>query len=116
MTVRRRRTPSTTRPTADLGFQVRTMRKAHGLTHEVLATKAKMRAPQISLLETGHNVESRQYTAIAKALGYRGALELFRADDTDPKRRQMDRAWLLLDDGQKARALRFLNRLILGDE
>ena len=115
MTIRRRRAATAARPTADLGFQVRTMRKAHGLTHEVLATKAKMRAPQISLLETGHNVESRQYTAIAKALGYRGALELFRADDTDPKRRQMDRAWLLLDDDQKARTLRFLNRLILGE-
>mgnify|MGYP000225759477 CR=1 FL=1 len=105
--------PTTARPTADLGFQVRTMRRAQGVTHEALAKKAKMRAPQISLLETGHNVESRQYGAIAKALGYRGALELFRADDADPLRKQLDRVWLLLDDAQKSRALRFLNTLVI---
>jgi transcriptional regulator with XRE-family HTH domain len=107
------RRPSTARPTADLGFQVRTIRKSLGVTHEVLAAKAKMRAPQISLLETGHNVESRQYEAIAKALGFRTALELFRASDADPLRKQLDRAWLLLDDTQKQRTLRFLNTLIL---
>lgn len=105
--------PTLARPTADLGHQVRTMRKAAGVTHEKLAAKAKMRAPQISLLETGHNVESRQYTAIAKALGYRGALELFRATDGDPLKAQLDRAWLLLDDTQKKRTLRWLNTLLI---
>lgn len=105
--------PTLARPTADLGHQVRTMRKAAGITHEKLAAKAKMRAPQISLLETGHNVESRQYTVIAKALGYRGALELFRATDTDPMKTHADRAWLLLDEAQKRRALRFLNTLVI---
>lgn len=104
------------RPTADLGRQVRLVRKAAGLTHETLAQMTGMRAEQMSILETGHNVHASQYTLIAKALGYQGALELFRASDADPKRQHLDRAWALLSDTQRARALRFCNRLLVGDE
>lgn len=108
-----RRSPD--RPTIALGRQVRLMRTAAQLTHAELATMTGMRQPQISLLETGHNIEAQQYTLIARALGFRDALELFRASDADPHRRHLDRAWLLLDADQKKRVLAFTNRLLLGD-
>lgn len=113
MAYRRRRSPTADRPTADLGFHVRTLRKAAAVTHEKLADKTGMRAPQLSILETGHNVESKQYTIIAKALGFRGALEMFQTTDPDPLERHWRRAWGLLDDAQRRRAVKFLNTLVI---
>lgn len=103
------------RPTLALGRQVKNMRTAAKLTTRTLADMAGMRQPQVSLLETGHNVEARQYTLIARALGFRDALELFRASDADPLRRHLDRGWALLDTAQKKRVLALLNRLLLGE-
>ena len=109
MPYRRRKKPTADRPTADLGFHVRTLRKAAGVTHEDLSERTGIRAPQFSILETGHNVESKQYTIIAKALGFKTALEMFQTTDPDPLERHWRRAWSMLSDDQRRRAVKFLN-------
>lgn len=91
------------------------MRLAAGLTHEQIAERAKMRPAQVSNLERGLNVESRQFAALARALGFRSALELLRAEPADPKRDHLLRGWAVLGDDDRARVLRFLNRLLTGD-
>ena len=103
------------RPTADLGRQVRALRLAAGLTQPEVGSRAKIRQAQFSAVEGGRNVESRQYAAIAKALGFRSALEMFRAEPRDPKRDHLLRGWAVLSDDDRTRVLRFLNRLLTGD-
>lgn len=103
------------RPTADLGHQVRALRLAAGLTQPEVGARAKIRQAQFSAVEGGRNVESQQYTAIARALGFRTALEMFRADPRDPKRDHLLRGWAVLPDEARTRVLRFLNRLLTGD-
>lgn len=110
MTTRRTRTA---RPAADCGHHVRTLRKAAGLLHREIADQAKMRVAQVSQVEQGHNVEIQYYARIAKVLGFRGALELFRTPDSDPLARHRDRAWALLDERQKKRVLRTMNNILI---
>lgn len=48
-------------------------------------------------------------------VGFRTALEMFRADPRDPKRDHLLRGWAVLPDEARTRVLRFLNRLLTGD-
>ncbi len=68
---------------ADLGAVFRAARKAQGLTQREVAarTRPPMRPAQVSLVECGYNTETRYFTMIAKVLGYRDALEIFREHD-----------------------------------
>lgn len=104
-----------TRPALDCGAVVARHRHAAGLLQRELAAKAKVRVAQVSQVENGHNVEIQYYARFAKVLGFRGALEMLRAADSDPLAKHRDRAWALLDDGQKKRALRKMHELLLED-
>lgn len=104
------------RPSAALGQHVRTLRLVAGLTHAQVSQRTKIRPAQWSRLESGYNVESKQYALVARVLGFRTPLEMFRADAHDPHKTHLDRAWSLLSPDQQARLLRFANRLVLGDD
>lgn len=98
----------------DLGQVIREHRLAAEMTHAVLAKKAGLRREtQLSVIELGYNVESVQYAQCAKGLGFRSALEMFRSRAHDPLARHLERVWLLLDEPQKKRALRWLNNLLI---
>lgn len=87
-------------PARQLGRWVRTVREAKGLTQRVVAEKARLRYVQLSLLEQGKNVQVEQYQRVAIALGFRDALEMFRAPG-DPILRRLLRYWNLLDESAR---------------
>lgn len=102
-------------PVRALGRWVRTVREAKGLTQREVADRAEMRYVQLSLLENGRNVEVEQYDRVAKALGFRDALEMLRAPG-DPIMRRLMRYWPLLDDGARRDVLAQVKAMIDADE
>lgn len=97
-----------------MGAVVRAARKDRGWTsQEKLAEAAGIYPAQVSLLETGHNVESKYYAIIATMLGFRGPLEMLRAHD--PLTRQLLRLWHGQDEKTKKLALKKLQVWLLED-
>lgn len=100
----------------ELGAYVKQCRERKGLTQADVAKTANMRGPQVSLLETGANVEVQFYERVARALGFRHALEMFTAG-ADDQMRKMLRLWRALpDDSARNDALGLMRDLIVADE
>lgn len=99
----------------ELGHWVRTIRKAKSQTLEAVGAMAGIEKSQLSRIENGANVEVEQYEAIARALGFKNALEMFRAPG-DPIMRRLQRYWPLLDDAAKKDVLQLVKGTIDADE
>lgn len=114
---KRRKTKPAPRTTAktcrDLGQQVRRIRQDKQITQKAIAAQVGMRAAQVSLLESGYNMETQFYARIARALGYRGALELFRA--MDPQTTALLRLWDAMDSRTRELAYQKLKVWLLED-
>lgn len=82
-------------PFAPMGDYVRRARQRAGLNQGQLAEKAGMRPAQLSALENGANVEIRFYELVARALNFRGVIELFTSGGDDQTRRLL-RLWRAL--------------------
>lgn len=82
---------------ADLGLFVRGLREAKGWTQIQLAKRAKMRNERISEVEKGSNARIEQYDKIARALGYRGVLEMIMSGG-DATTAKLLRLWKRLPD------------------
>jgi transcriptional regulator with XRE-family HTH domain len=98
-----------------LGEWVRTVRRARKMTQRAVEAKTGLRHEQVSRLENGANVEVEQYERIAHAMGFRNALEMFRAP-SDPIMRRLTRYWQLLDDGARRDVLAQVKGMIDADE
>jgi len=81
-----------------------------------MAEKADMRPAQLSALENGANVEIQFYERVARALNFRGALELFTSGGDDQTRKML-RLWRALpDDEARNDVLRQMRDWIVRDE
>lgn len=100
---------------ARLGEFVRLTRERKGLTQIAVATAADMRNTQVSLLETGANVEVQFYERIAQALGFRGSLEMFQSGGDDLTRRMLKLWKALPDDEARKDVLRLMRQQIVAD-
>ena len=69
------------------------------MTQVEVATKAQMRGIQVSLLETGSNVEIQYYERVARVLKYRNSLEMFTSGG-DAATRRLLRLWRALPDDE----------------
>lgn len=103
------------RPSVAMGQAVRTIRKAKKIRLADLSEATGLHISQLSNIENGKNVEVRHYEAIAKALGFRNALELFRAPG-DPVMRRLWRYWPLLDEDARKDVLLRVKATIDADE
>lgn len=108
--------PTTKGPYSALGEYVRRVRSHRGLNQGELAVKAKMRPAQLSGLENGANVEIKFYDRVARAMDYRGALEMFTSGG-DEKTRKLLRLWRALPDEEaRTEVLRLVQDVIVADE
>ena len=80
----------------ELGRWVRTVRQYRKRSQKQVAEATGIDKAQISRIEAGWNCEVEQYEAIARALHYRSALDMFRSPG-DPIMRRVQRYWPLLD-------------------
>lgn len=94
------------RPTPDLGRAFRTAREAQGLSQAAVAKKAGFLVARVSRMELGHSVESVVFARVAIALGYRSAVEVFRAHD--PLTTRFLRTWSAMDPRVQELALQKL--------
>lgn len=100
----------------ELGAYVRRCRERKNLTQTQIAELADMRGPQVSLLETGANVEIQFYERVARALGFRHSLEMFTSGG-DEKTRKLLRLWRALPDEEARNEVLALTRdVIVADE
>lgn len=103
-------------PFAALGGYVRRARERKAVTQVDISKQTGIRTAQLSALENGHNVAIGYYDQVAKALGYRGALELFTSGG-DEQTRKLLRFWRALpDDEARNDVLRQLKDWIVRDE
>lgn len=103
-------------PAKELGAYVRTCRTRKGLTQVEVAERAQMRGIQVSLLETGSNVEVQFYERIARVLGFRNALEMFASGGDDQTRRLL-RLWRALpDDEARTDVLKLIQQMIVAEQ
>lgn len=99
----------------ELGGYVRSVREARELKQADLARKAEMRGAQLSLLENGANVEIQFYEKVARAMGFRGALEMF-TSGADRSTRKLLRLWKALpDDAARKDALSAIEAIVVGE-
>jgi len=103
----------TARTSTDLAAALRAARIDRGLSQKELAAKAKLRPAQVSVVEGGFNVQSAHYARIAKVLGFRSTLELFRAHD--PQTTTLLRLWDAMDPRIRETALKKLTVWLLED-
>lgn len=90
---------------------MRKVRAERGLTAKAVAQKAKMRPAMMTHLEQGGNAAWGYYSAAARAMGYRSALELFMSGG-DRMTAQLLRAWRALpDDEARMAALELVRRM-----
>lgn len=102
-------------PFAQLGHYVKRARERSGLTQGEVAKRAQMRQAQLSALENGANVEIQFYDKAARALNFRGALDLFTSGG-DAQTKKLLRYWRALpDDEARNDALRQLKEQIVRD-
>lgn len=80
-----------------LGKVIRKLLGDRDLDQSEVATAARLRPAQMSKIVNGGSVLSEQYEAVARALKFRNALEMFRAPD-DRYMRQLMRVWPALSD------------------
>lgn len=105
-----------TGPYQPLGHFVRRLREQRGLSQGETAAKAEMRQAQLSLLESGENVEIRFYDKVARAIGFRGALDMFMSGG-DEKTRRLLRFWRALPDEEaRTDVLQLMRDQIVADE
>lgn len=110
------RKPAAVIDSKELGAFARLCRERKGLTQAHVAELAGMRGPQVSLLETGANVEVQFYERVARALGFRHSLEMFTAGG-DEKTRRLLRLWKALPDEEaRDEALTLMRDVIVADE
>lgn len=107
--------PKRPRPVPRLGALARLLRQSRGLTQVKLAAKSGLTNDLISRLEKGENIQIENYETYAKALGYKGVLEMFRAG-SDPAMRRLLRYWPLLDDAARKAVLVQVKGMIDADE
>lgn len=100
---------------ADLGLFIRGLREAKGWTQLQLAKRAKMRNERVSEVEKGSNARIEQYDKIARALGYRSALEMFMSGG-DEMTAKLLRLWKRQpDDGARKDVLKLMREQIVAD-
>lgn len=103
-------------PAKELGDHVRKCRLRKDLTQTQVADLAKMWGPQVSLVESGANVEVQFYERIARVLGFRNALDMFTSGG-DASTRKLLRLWRALpDDEARNDVLKVMQRWIVADE
>lgn len=98
----------------DVGQRFRLAREQAGLLQLEVATKARMRPAQVSLLENGHNIEAQFYARVAKALGFRSVTDLLDLELDDTTRRLL-RLWRAMDAETRAVAYRKLKVWLLDE-
>lgn len=89
--------PSPDRPATELGACLRRARISRRLTQVALFERTGVQNSQISRIEHGGNVEVGVYETLARALGFRHALELFQSGG-DEKLRRLLLLWKGLPD------------------
>jgi transcriptional regulator with XRE-family HTH domain len=107
-------TPMRVRPPVSLGAFIRHLLAERGIDHASVAEKAGLRRAQMSKLVNGGSVLAEQYEAVAVALGFKNALEMFQAHDVSMRR--ILRYWPLLDDKARKDVLRLVRAKIEATE
>jgi transcriptional regulator with XRE-family HTH domain len=102
-------------PSKELGAFIRRIRNERNLSQNDLADLINIRAPQVSRIENGGNVQVEQYERVARALGFRNAFEMFQAPG-DPLLRRFLRYWPLLDEGARKDMVRRARAIHEADE
>lgn len=99
----------------DVGLFVRRLRESKGWTQVQLAKRAKMRNERISEVENGSNARIEQYDKIARALGYRGVLEMIMSGG-DELTAKLLRLWKRQPDDEARRdVLKLMREQIVAD-
>ena len=93
--------PKRPRPFVRVGNFVRAVRNARGLKSKEVALKAEIDPGLMTRIEKGENVELQQYDKVARALGFRGPLEMFRSEP-NPLTRELLKLWRALQDDEEA--------------
>lgn len=91
---------------SDLGDIIRRHREAKGLSQIALAKAAKMRNERLSAVELGHNVHSKWPAKIAKALGFKGIVEMVVTVPNDKVMPQLWKLWPNLSEQARMDVLR----------
>lgn len=94
--------PKRARPFPRVGAFVKSVRVSRGLKAKDVAEKAAVENSLVSRLEKGENVYLEQYDKVARAMGFRGILEMFKFEP-DPPTRRLLRYWADLRDDERAR-------------
>lgn len=99
-----------------LGQFLRRVRENRGLLAKDVAARAHMRPAQVTHLQQGGNAMWEYYDDFARALGFKGALEMFQSGG-DTQLGRLIRVWRALpDDGARTAALRAVKQILDADE
>jgi transcriptional regulator with XRE-family HTH domain len=90
------------------------VRQAQNLKQTDVAERAGIENALVSRLERGENVYLSQYDKVARALGFRNVLELFRTEP-DPVMRRLTKFWPLLDESARRDVLKQVRAMIDAD-